>query len=84
MAKLYKMAAQPFPLEGLTPLDYGWTLSSNFLTVKQFDGKQLPGVIDKIEHRDDSDAEDKDIEYSVEESKSDSEIYMIILIYRLF
>ena len=44
----------------------------------------MPGVIDKIEHRDDSDAEDKDIEYSVEESKSDNEIYMIILIYRLF
>ena len=74
MAKLYKMAAQPFPLEGLTPLDYGWTLSSNFLTVKQFDGEQMPDVFDKIGYRDDSDAEDKDIGDSDEESKSDSEI----------
>ena len=74
MAKLYKMAAQPFPLEGLTPLDYGWTLSSNFLTVKQFDGEQMPDVVDKIGYRDDSDAEDKDIGDSDEESKSDSEI----------
>ena len=37
IAKLYKMAAQPFALEGLTPYGYGWTLSSNFLTVKWFD-----------------------------------------------
>ena len=38
IAKLYKMAAQPFPLEGLTPFDYRCILSSNFLTVKWFDG----------------------------------------------
>ena len=67
------MAAQPFPLEPLTPLDYGRTLSSNFLTVKWFDGEQMPDIIDKIEHRDDSDAEDSDIDDSDEESESDSE-----------
>ena len=31
---IQQMAAKPFPLQGLAPLDYGWTLSSNFLTVK--------------------------------------------------
>ena len=72
--KLYKMAAQPFPLEGLTPLDYGWTLSTNFLTVKWFDEKQVSNVIDKIRCRGDSDAKDSDIDDSDEESESDSEI----------
>ena len=61
IAKLYKVAAQSFALEGLTPYDYGWTLSSNFLTVKWFDVEQVPDVIGKIEYRDDSDAEDSDI-----------------------
>ena len=42
------MTAQPFSLERLTPLDYGWTLSSNFQTVKWFDGEQVPDVIGKI------------------------------------
>ena len=67
------MAAQPFPLEALTPLDYGRTLSSNFLAVKWFDGEQMLDIIDKIEHRDDSDAENSDIDDSDEESESDSE-----------
>ena len=74
IAKLYKLAAQPFPLQGLTPFDYGWTLSSNFLTVNWFDAEQVPDVIDKIEYKDDSDAEDSDIDDSDEESESDSEI----------
>ena len=74
IAKLYKMAAQLFPLEGLTSFDYGWTLSSNFLTVKWFDVEQVPDVNDKIEYKDDSDAKDSDIDDSDEESESDSEI----------
>ena len=56
------MAAQPFSLEWLTPLDYGGTLSSNFQTVKWFDGEPVPDAINKIEYRDDSDAEDSDID----------------------
>ena len=78
------MAAQPFSLEWLTPLDYGWTPSSKFQTVKWFDGEQVPDVIDKNEYRDDSDAEDSDIDDSDEESESDSEIQLMLLIYRLF
>ena len=74
IAKLYKMAARSFPLEGLTPFDYGWILSSNFLTIKWFDVEQVPEVIDKIEYRDDSDTEDSDVDDSDEKSKSDSEI----------
>ena len=74
IAKLNKMALQPFPLEGLTPIYYGWTLSINFLTVKWFDGEQVPDRIDKIEYRDDSDAEDSETDDSDEESESDSEI----------
>lgn len=74
IVKLYKIAAQPFPLEGLTPFDYGWTLSRNLLTVKWFDGEEVPDVADKIECRGGSDPEDSDIDYSDEESKSDSEI----------
>ena len=74
IAKLYKMAAQPFPLEELTPYDYCWTLSSNFLTVKWFDVEQVPDIIGKIEYRDDSDTEDSDIDDSDEESERDSEI----------
>ena len=62
------MAARPFLLECLTPFDYSWTLSSNFLTVKWFEGEQVPDVIDKIEYRDDSDAEESDIDDSDEES----------------
>ena len=68
------MAVQPFPLEGLTPLDYGWALSNNVLTVTWFDGEQVPEVIDKIEHKDDSDAKDNDIDNSYEESESGCEI----------
>ena len=68
------MAVQPFPLEGLTPLDYGWALSNNVLTIKWFDGRQVPEVIDKIEYRDDSDAKDNDIYNSYEESESGREI----------
>ena len=68
------MAAQPFPLEGLTPFDYGWALSSNFLTVKWLDVEQVSDVIDKIKYKDDSDDEDSDIDDSDQESESDGEI----------
>ena len=68
------MAVQSLPLEGLTPLDYGWALSNNVLTVTWFDGEQVPEVIDKIEHKDDSDAKDNDIDNSYEESESGCEI----------
>ena len=44
------------------------------LTVKWFDGEEVPDVADKIECRGGSDPEDSDIDYSDEESKSDSEI----------
>lgn len=68
------MAAQPFALEGLTPIDYGWTLSSNFLGVKWFDVEEVPNVIGKIENNDNSEAENSDIDDSDEESESDREI----------
>lgn len=83
IAKLYKMSPQPSPLKRLTALDYGWTLSNNFLTVKWFDGKQMSNVIDKIEYIDDSNTEDGEIDDSDEESESDSNIQLILLIYRL-
>ena len=44
------------------------------LTVKWFDGEQVPDIADKIECRDGSHPEDSDIDYSDEESESDSEI----------
>ena len=55
------MAVQPFPIKGLTPLGFRWTLSSNFLTIKWFDEEQVPDVIAQIEHKDDSGPEDSDI-----------------------
>ena len=73
-AKLYKIVAQTFPLEGLTPLDYGQTQSSNFLKIKWFDREQVLDIFDKIENRDNSDTEDIDIDDSDEDSNNDSEI----------
>ena len=68
------MVVQPFSLEGLTRLDYGWTLLSNFLTIKWFDGEQVFDVTDKIEFRDNSDTENSDIDDTDEERDIDSEI----------
>ena len=73
-AKLYKIVAQTFPLEGLTPLDYGQTQSSNFLKIKWFDREQVLDIIGKIENRDNSDTKDIDIDDSDEDSNNDSEI----------
>ena len=71
---IVKIAAQPFSQEELTPLDYGWKLSTSFLTAKRFDEEQVPDVIHKIEYRDDSDAEDSDNDDSDGENESDSKI----------
>ena len=49
-------------------------ISSNFLTVKWFDGEQVSDRIDQIEYRDDNDAEDSEIDNSDEENESDGEI----------
>ena len=54
------MAPQPLLQEGLAPLNYDQTLSTDFLTIKWFDEEQVPDVIHKIEYRDDSDAGDSD------------------------
>ena len=66
------MAPQPFLQEGLAPLNYDWTLSTNLLTIKRFDEEQVPDVIHKTEYRDDSDAGDSDIDDSDEENESNS------------
>ena len=63
------MKAQFFPLEGLTPLDYGGVLSSNLLAIKCLDV-----VTDEIDYRDDSDVGDSDTNDSDEESENDTEI----------
>lgn len=73
-AKPYKIVAQTFPLEGLTPLDYGQTQSSNFLKIKWFDREQVLYINDKIENRDNSDTVNIDIEDSDEDSNNDSKI----------
>ena len=49
------------------------------LTVKWFDGEQVPDTADKIECRDGSHPEDSDIDYSDEESESDIINLLIIL-----
>ena len=54
------------------------------MTIKWFDGQQVPEVIYKIQYRDDSDDEPSYIEDSDEESESVSYIYLILLIYKLF
>lgn len=63
------MKAHFFPLEGLTPLDYGGVLSSNLLAIKCLDV-----VTDEIDYRDDSDVGDSDTNDSDEESENDTEI----------
>ena len=63
------MKAHFFPLEGLTPLDYGGVLSSNLLAIKCLDV-----VTDEIDYRDDSDVGDSDTNESDEESENDTEI----------
>ena len=63
------MKAHFFPLEGLTPLDYGGVLSSNLLAIKCLDV-----VTDEIDYRDDSDVGDSGTNDSDEESENDAEI----------
>ena len=44
IAKLYKSASEAYPMNELTPIDYNWKLlvCSNLLTVKWFEGQQVP------------------------------------------
>ena len=74
---LYKMTVQLFPIEGLTPLGLRWTLPSNLLTIKWFDAEQVSDVIDQIEYKDESGAEDSDIDDPDEENENVSVIEMI-------
>ena len=43
IAKLYRSASEAYPMNELTPIDYGWKLldASNFLTFMWFKGQQV-------------------------------------------
>ena len=72
MARLYKHATDPEPLNGVTPIDHGFELIDGRIHVRWFEGEQVPSVVDEEEG--DEGEEVDDDEGDTEYEDNDSEV----------
>ena len=66
IAKLCKSTSLPHSTENLTSTDFGWILDETFLAIKRFEGPQVPQELDNADYLSRRDAEDSDIDESVD------------------
>ena len=72
VARLYKRAHSDDPVDGLTPLDYGWQLHNGKLEIKWFEGDQLPNQLEEIHYDVENDEDDSDEEIDEDEDEDDN------------